>query len=545
MVRFELYSTGSNSHGQLGIGTDDDLSEYTPIALPRCEPLELACGANHTLLLVADGDSTELYGAGSNATGQLGNGESRLRTTFDRIGWNEFVPADAPIDERAYEIVGVDSTWSTSFVHLRARESESLRGSVAKSDILVSFGSNDWGERASDQRPREGTVSTSSSFVSFDHVMSRPVRINRLVAGPRHVLALLEPLEPLESASSSPILVGWGASRHGQLGQHAPGGEKAPKITPRPEIVHLPAGFSARDVVDFSCGKDHSAILLQPHASTSRSEPTLVVLGSNKHGQLGPGGTKLEPKQNVLPLSDLVTACQHSQRTEPLVRVRTTWNSTFVAVDPRGCCGSNPFVGSFGSNSHGQLGDAADAPSADVRFVVVNATPCRQSRSDALTVQFPDEAVTLESDRFGSFETTSARQIGSIELSTGSEHALALIKASSTTTTTPNQQDLYTWGWNEHGNLGLGFGDVEDRREPVRVRGPIGARIEAGWHVERIWGGMATSWVLLSCSQVNSTATGTSRVGSDDGKWEERQDLVRDRRGIAPLSAPKGSRTNT
>ena len=30
--------------------------------------------------------------------------------------------------------------------------------------------------------------------------------------------------------------------------------------------------------------------------------------------------------------------------------------------------------------------------------------------------------------------------------------------------------EIYTWGWNEHGNLGLG--DTKDRSEPTLVKAP-------------------------------------------------------------------------
>ncbi len=66
------YAWGSNSNGQLGIGTTNNSS--TPVAswLPSgVTATTVAAGSDHSLALGSDG---KVYAWGSNSNGQLGNG---------------------------------------------------------------------------------------------------------------------------------------------------------------------------------------------------------------------------------------------------------------------------------------------------------------------------------------------------------------------------------------------------------------------------------------------------------------------------------------
>ena len=72
----------------------------------------------------------------------------------------------------------------------------------------------------------------------------------------------------------------------------------------------------------------------------------------------------------------------------------------------------------------------------------------------------------------------------SIQLAAGSEHLLALISDA-------NGSEVWAWGWNEHGSLGLSDTDDVWTPTPIRLR-DIGKMV-----VSAIWGGCGTSW--LSC----------------------------------------------
>ncbi|GAA5877232.1 hypothetical protein JCM16303_006208 [Sporobolomyces ruberrimus] len=535
MTSYELYSSGSNSHGQLGIGSDEDSSTYTRVSLPPdSKPLKLAFGANHSLLLAEVDGRRALYGTGSNASRQLGLGETTARFSFEALDPKDFLPPGVNLGSEDYEIVGIAATWSTSFVHLR-RRSVPAQGQECMSDILVSLGSNDWGERGIGSEEGEGgKARLEPTIVSMAEVVEVPVRIVRLVAGPRHVLALLESLDP---SAPSFYFVGWGASRQGQLG--APHSHtKLPRLLDRPTVVPLPAPFSPRDVVEFACGKDHSVVFLNPHASTSTAQPTVLTLGSNKHGQLGPdltnpsssNPTSLE-RLNALPIPTLNPTLYDPSTIPALVTVCATWNSTFITFPSS----SNstipseeiPSIISFGSNSHGQLGvpSPIDSNSSDR---VIRTEPQQEGgnlrilKLDPKSLSSPRQLPDRTSQKtFPDLPPISKN--GALRLVAGSEHLLAIVTppsplaSSLPSSSHPQRQDLYTWGWNEHGNLGLGQGDLLDRNEPVRVGGVIEERLNEGegGRIEGVWAGMATSWVLLSFKKEPGVSDGAGVQGED------------------------------
>ncbi|KAJ6489618.1 regulator of chromosome condensation 1/beta-lactamase-inhibitor protein II [Mycena vitilis] len=122
--------------------------------------------------------------------------------------------------------------------------------------------------------------------------------------------------------------------------------------------------------------------------------------------------------------------------------VACTWNGTYLAT------GAGDVI-SAGNNVNGQLG-RADAPLARVEFPFTPAT-----------------------HRL-------------LQLACGSEHVLASFDILDSSTT-----EVWGWGWNEHGNLGVGT--TEDVRIPVKIwsttpsmKGTIG-----------IWAGSGTSWIAV------------------------------------------------
>ncbi|GAA6059355.1 hypothetical protein JCM10212_003253 [Sporobolomyces blumeae] len=545
MPRFDLYSTGSNSHGHLGLGSVEDYSVYTRVPLPdSCRPVRLACGANHTLLLAQVDGSAVLYGAGSNASGQLGRGTSDPRSTFEEIALNAIALPDSDLHADDYEIKDIAACWETSFVVLRRKEG-ALRADRGGSelDVLVSLGSNDWGERGCGP----GRLATPARVSFTSVVASSGIVVRRIVAGPRHVLALIESVSP-STLSTSPVLVGWGASRHGQLGSDDSTTDKLPKLLSAPHAVALPEPFSPQDVVDLSCGKDHSAVVLRSSsASPSQSNGLHVLLmGSNKHGQLGYraiDAVSPDSRSNLLNLATLrgldPTLSLHTGD----MSVSTTWNSTFVSVTEASDVGADPkihptcsrsMIFAFGSNSHGQLGNTeSDTSEVDTRDKDSPGAGSTSAPVDGPShvVEFPSrrlgpEARSVSPSSGSTTRPSSSHLGGAIALSAGSEHVVAIVRPQSsmpplpppsTTTTRIDssadstialEPELWTWGWNEHGNLGLGQGDLQDRRSPTRVDvasfAGASSRPDGSDRVcperttlEAVWAGNATSWVLV------------------------------------------------
>ncbi|NCC53626.1 MAG: cell wall anchor protein, partial [Spartobacteria bacterium] len=65
---YDVWTTGSNSSGQLGLGDNTDRSVFTRVPR-RHDALEVACGSAHMLVRDAEG---RLFVCGDNANGQLG-----------------------------------------------------------------------------------------------------------------------------------------------------------------------------------------------------------------------------------------------------------------------------------------------------------------------------------------------------------------------------------------------------------------------------------------------------------------------------------------
>lgn len=122
--------------------------------------------------------------------------------------------------------------------------------------------------------------------------------------------------------------------------------------------------------------------------------------------------------------------------------ISSTWNGT-VGWDEQG-------VWAVGSNTHGQLGRST------------SSTP--SSNPHRIPIGDPSTPLHI------------------YQLTCGSEHSLLLTDAGT----------LYAWGWNEHGNLGIG--SVEDQWEPREVL--IGDGGGTG-SVRGMWAGCGTSWVLV------------------------------------------------
>ncbi|GAA5972767.1 hypothetical protein JCM11641_003010 [Rhodosporidiobolus odoratus] len=513
MTRYALLAAGSNSHGQLATDSRDDAHSFLPISLPSSSyrPLQLACGANHSLLLVQDVNTATscLLVAGSNQKNQLHPASDQpFRLDFDQLRLNDLLRPLPNLQAGAFELAGVAACWETSFIHLRPVDKEGTG-----SDILLSMGANDWGERGTGS-VGAFTIQEEASIVDFDHLASpgETIRIKRIEAGPRHVLALLSlSFSPLPSSATSSFapavahkfLVGWGASRHGQLGPSA-SSSSPPRVTPRPEVILLPPGYTSEDVLDFAVGKEHSAILF---GSKSGEESKVLVLGAGRHGQLGPfeseepyssnafiqhsetapqPSRKVKDKQparssNLLSASSLVSslACPPlpSSATDVSIQgVGCAWNGTYVLLSASSSTASSPlpsgddllsspqnFLVAFGSDQHGQLGSplpAAHVSTSNTQPAETPTTPCPPPPlGQPRLVHLPSSASSTRTSSLTHTPLDPSTNSSSIcKLACGSEHLLTILddrclpprggeEAGS------GSREVWGWGWNEHGNL--------------------------------------------------------------------------------------------
>ncbi|KAF8799637.1 RCC1/BLIP-II [Phlegmacium glaucopus] len=335
-----LLSTGSNAHGQLGNGTLDDshifqrcsFTNHPPNSLPRgtSAVLSVVSGANHTLVLLESIDqlglkTRELWGCGDGRSGQLG--KRYKEDTLSGSSTTKFRKIDLSLEDSGlsgYSCRLISASWETSYVVLSC---------AGKGDVVISMGSDDFGDLGvgGGSSTRTGNQSAKDfHVVRFDH-LSTPsgiritpaaLRVESITSGQRHTIVHIQISEPV----SIPLYVGWGTSRHGQLGQAPLSDSNRPTFTSLPRVIEVD------DIVSSALGIHHSLFL---HASSGQ----ISALGSNRKGQL-----QLLPLKNVR-------------------KIGCTWNGSYAVVETNE---EEWRIHCSGSNSHGQLGLKTDPLNADI-----------------------------------------------------------------------------------------------------------------------------------------------------------------------------------
>ncbi|KAG8739894.1 hypothetical protein FRC10_005028 [Ceratobasidium sp. 414] len=456
-----LYAAGSNARGQLGSGHCEDQHTFQPAIfahegegagqspwLPAgaSHILGLACGANHTLVLL---NTHELWASGDSSRGQLAFSPS---TNVFRKLWLD--SSRRELDKRVYKLTSVAACWETSYVTFTTDD-------PALSDVVFSFGANDFGERgvgATSPAPAEPTL------VDFEPAfLSSPwcIKVRELVAGLHHVLARLE-VWAMQSSEPEMVVVGWGACRHGQLGAlpTAPSKRRtrnstraAPQSTitkfDQPRII---ATYSGEEKpIQLAAGSQHSLILHSTHRVTP--------LGSSRHGQLHIPKPLLEPATSP----------------NAVQKIGSTWATSFFVTYR---ANRNPLmtwhIDSCGSSNHGQLGrPPSDTPFGPIASLIMGGP------------------------------------LDFVQFVCGSEHVLL-----------HGSDGVWGWGWNEHGNLGLGH--TEDVRDPVVVWESLDReKVGDGKNVLGVWAGYGTSWLLVE--KAIQPPLGSEGLGGRD-KEESRTD---------------------
>lgn len=539
-----LYVSGSNARGQLsshfplGVNGTSSPTEGASSSASQRTP-SIFCELPTSALV-------KLAGLPEYVSVQADAGASPLRSSSPSDNQSN---SSSKQDERRriqYEPKAIACAWETTFVALRrtlSRRPGSLdqaSGSAQDEadgdneeedlgDVLLSFGANDHGELGIGEgednglRPESGKVhvvdfprqpslcDTESNYRGYGWT------VQHLAASQRHVVAVLCSIRTAaddshsERAAGEQIVVGWGASRHGQLngrsridrldervssardgagsstspsepaaagsrgtgrgGGGPPGRRKNlyPAVTARSTVVdlHLDGdNLVAPRVKQIALGASHTLLLLD--------DRRVIGLGSDVKRQIG----------------EIEDRYAHSDGLQPHA-IGCTWNGSFVLSrrvgsetregrsDGDPCASSTWRLASTGSNTHGQLGRGSeDELPAD------------------LDVPF-NESISASTP---------------LKIVCGSEHGLLLISPPPTSEPRVPQAlppaRLVVWGWNEHGNLGLG--DVEDRYAPVEVRDDMWRKAladtvadaaeeeeEGGVRLVDCWAGCGTSWVVV------------------------------------------------
>ena len=315
-----LFAAGSNAQGQLATGDDKDAHEFTPckflvagkevVEVPG-SVIKVVAGANHSIALLEDPVTLErsLWGAGDGSKGQLG---PRIRHSTGPYRVYHSLNISLPNENCSPE--DVCAAWETSFVRVHD-------GTTGR-DYIFSFGSNDQGLLG----VASGITPLDVNIVNFTLTGYEETEVAFFTAGPRTAYAIVK---DLRVAPAKKVLVGWGASKHGQLAITS-GDLDAPQVkysvsTMVPQAIELPRDEHVEHVAG---GFQHAVILT--------SSGRLLGLGSNKKRQLG------------------ISTSVGSEEGRRL-SIGATWNSSFVLDESR-----QTFF-ACGSNDHGQLGGVLDS----------------------------------------------------------------------------------------------------------------------------------------------------------------------------------------
>lgn len=529
-----LLAAGSNGAGQLalGLGCTEDAHQWTQCfslrdkdgALESFPPpgwdlVDIQGGANHTVALLGpqwgneqSKDSSaawhrELWITGDTSLGQFGpyGSSDGPFTVFHRIPTDSLanMARDSLHSDRHFYPTHIAASWSNTYVALGTHDQETQDEADFDDALWCLGGESDFGQLGVGRAAGNDINSEQSQCHRIDYrspivayLQNKPkdernislsgLTILQVKAGVRHVLAMVVERSARSGSSQRAFLVGWGASRHGQLQLHESSTTKSPKIQWTPRVVRSwailqPSTNAAKDLSEpiLSAGRDHSAILLPPHWTISSAagtddamqkpeterSPQLFVFGSNRAGQLDVvGPVQAGPSQPCW--------------------VGTTWNSTMVACKELRSQRFPRIVGS-GKDDRGQLGcGGVDEPGRRVEG---------QRESPAHVAWKLDDP----NDRSSFNDTTTV---------CGSEHTLTLLRAGGGRGGSGgggrSHAEVWGWGWNEHGNLATGDADA-DVLGPKRIWPPnsaacagLTANVAQGRPL-KVWAGCATSFVLV------------------------------------------------
>jgi protein ATS1 len=520
--RIRLIASGSNGAGQLGIGHTEDVSDwvscrfadsmrtsmkdYTTDEVPGTISM-ISSGAGHSLLLMQEdhepyaGPSSKfstVWTSGSNGHKQLGRACPVVEAANTHTCWEKHDimssvrQSGLPTDPAHHYVPKhVACSWTSSLICLEHWKREPGGDWCRLSDVIISFGTNDFGELGAGSSAGRGP--STSDFTKDVHLVnlqhhngdSGTMIIRKLEASHRNVVCIVDYItqDGNELDSSTSLVYGWGAARHGQLslktavipGLHLINSEPKPKPTersPHMNKARTPDKQTKTSRPELAIRRGPGDVRMRKSAfPLSHLEPVHLDVASLFETT---GGTRVEIQELAVGASHIILQVAIGLQKEIVGMgsnaksqldfrsilspddglkwgaVGCTWNGTFLAqIEPV------KRVLATGTNTHGQLGQGTGSPVIKSEDM---ATP-------------PRTAVAF-----------STPLLQEPKLICGSEHVIVLEHSARRT-------KVWIWGWNEHGNLGLR--DIEDRWCPVQVL--LGDQVE----VTGGWAGCGTSWLCV------------------------------------------------
>ena len=413
--------------------------------------------------------SKYLVSAGSNARGQLATGSTDDAHTFTRSSFE-----DSPLMLPSDTIKVVDIACGSNFTLLLLHRASSSGTRVE----LWASGDGSRGQLGpAHYRSEPILVFTQVDLHLSDYGLG-PYSVHSVTAGWETSYAVLT------SPEEDDVLISFGGNDFGDLGVgHA---RSSPTDAGRMHIVDLKmvAGGQATSTlkIDIVVAGTHHVVAQVSTTCSGVSESAIVGWGTCRQGQLGfvPPSVVVQPSPSLIqglerePMSAVATGSKHTVFLPPSGRLRGLGSNRKKQLENLGSIVGASFVGCTWNGTY----TIVNSPNS-WSILVVGDDAKGQLGCNIAVDQQSDGPQTV---RFPFSHDTHKL----LKVACGSEHVLCLF-------TVAGGGEVWAWGWNEHGNLGLGHTD--DVRLPVKIWPNSDENI-----LQRpldVWAGCGTSWILV------------------------------------------------
>ena len=443
----EVYAWGANNYGSLGLG--DNRYRYTPTKLelsflkPGFRIHSLVATEGHSLALTQNMQGEqEIYVWGHNLSGQLGLGDNIRHYTPTKLELSFLKPGF-----RIHSLVAGE------------RHTLALTQNAQGKQGLYVWGLNHYGQLGlGDNNSRNTPSRLNLGFLKPGY------RIHSLVV--EHLFNCILAL----NAQGEQELYVWGSNHYGQLGL---GDHKSRNTPSRLNLGFLKPGYRIHSLVTGGC---HTLTLTQ----NAQGEQEIYVWGHNQYGQLGLGDNKSLNTPSRLNLGFL----------KPGFRIHSLVAAGYHNLTLTQNAQGEQELYVWGNNDEGQLGlgdnKSLNTPSRlNLGFlkpgfrihslVVEHLFNCIL----ALNAQGEQELYVWGNNDYGELglgdnkrrNIPSRLNLGFLKpgysihsLVAGGEHNLTL------TQNAQGEQEIYVWGRNDYGELGLGdSGEDKCRNTPTKL----------------------------------------------------------------------------
>ena len=287
----------------------------------------------------------------------------------------------------------------------------------------------------------------------------------------------------LRSPSRPDVLISMGSNDFAALGVGTNQATSAPTVVSFDHLTIEGRPIAANGFVIESIIAGPRHVILHVRTVLNNSY-MLIGWGSARHGQLGPTGKANCDRPHIIaldasadPVQTYSVGLQHTvvyhqsgritafgSNTKGQIRsldslglvrqVGCTWNGTYLLMKD-----DENILLSTGSNSHGQLGRVSHRAEGEITSGPIEFTSPHDGKTSSLR-----------------------------SFACGSEHVIAAVIPAGSL-----DVEIWGWGWNEHGNLGLDH--TNDVLKPVKIWPAEGCELRG--QIIEIWAGNGTSWILL------------------------------------------------